>query len=185
MGNELKRIITIDVFGSCIFLIIYYFFSNDITLEKMFDIVPTILTIVLVIDGIYVKHLWKYDRFLDIPNLNGKYSCEIKSSFDGFYDTKNAYIEISQTLISMNIKITTNEIVSHSISSKVVKENDTHILYYNYLTNPQTQYLSENPIQYGSCRLEVSLQKNKLIEMKGTYWTTSKTIGEIALKKLV
>ena len=59
--------------------------------------------------------------------------------------------------------------------------NNEFFLYYTYITNPKSKYGSENPIQFGTCRLSINV-KNKLT---GTYWTNRRTIGDIELKKVL
>ncbi len=129
--------------------------------------------------GIYERWLWKFSPLEKIPNINGEYIGNIEYNYNGHPDTKKATIIIKQSLLSTNVKITTNEITSSTITSNFISENDEFILYYTYITNPKNKYRKENPIQYGTCRVIV---KNKS-ELQGIYWTTQQTIGDIYLKR--
>ncbi|HHY08835.1 MAG TPA: hypothetical protein GX530_10075 [Corynebacteriales bacterium] len=71
-----------------------------------------------------------------------------------------------------------SEYASTSIVSTIVCENGHYILYYTYITNPKSKYSERNPIQYGTCRLEL----DNTMELRGTYWTSRRTIGDIYLK---
>ena len=92
---------------------------------------------------------------------------------------KDTFVRIRQTLLSVKVQITTNEITSNTIVANLVEENEEYILYYTYITNPKSKYSKENPIQHGTCRLMLS---NKDC-LTGSYWTSRQTIGDIELKR--
>ena len=109
----------------------------------------------------------------------GIYQGIIEYSFNGVAEEKETFVKIKQTLLSIKIQITTNEITSNTIVGNLVEENDEYVLYYTYITNPRSKYSKENPIQYGTCRL-LTNNKNHL---PGTYWTSRQTIGDIELER--
>lgn len=109
----------------------------------------------------------------------GTYQGIIEYSFNGVAEEKETFVKIKQTLLSIKIQITTNEITSNTIVGNLVEENDEYVLYYTYITNPRSKYSKENPIQYGTCRL-LTNNKNHL---SGTYWTSRQTIGDIELER--
>lgn len=133
----------------------------------------------LIVLGLYERIIWKYNPFEKLPSIAGKYSGNIEYSYNGKYEKKKASIIIKQSLLTAHVQITTNEIVSSTITSNVVFENNEYVLYYTYITNPKSKYSKENPIQYGTCRV---IMKN-CNELQGVYWTTRQTIGDITLKK--
>lgn len=110
----------------------------------------------------------------------GVYKGIIKYNFNGAASKKDTLVKIKQTLFSIKVQITTNEITSNTIVGNLVKENEEYVLYYTYITNPKSKYSKENPIQYGTCRL-LTNDKNRLV---GTYWTSRQTIGDIELEKI-
>ena len=60
-----------------------------------------------------------------------------------------------------------------------MNENGEYVLYYTYITNPKSRYSTDNPVQYGTCRM--TIQSDGLLT--GNYWTTRKTKGDITFKK--
>ena len=48
--------------------------------------------------------------------------------------------------------------------------------YQIYMTNPTTATQSENPIQYGTCRMILDGDNSRI---SGKYWTSSNTTGDI------
>lgn len=92
--------------------------------------------------------------------------------------TKSIQINIKQSLLQTNVEIITNEISSQSITSSLVLENEQSILYYTYITSPKSSYSTNNPIQYGTCRIMI-----RDVELPvGTYWTSRQTKGDITFK---
>jgi hypothetical protein len=69
---------------------------------------------------------------------------------------------------------------STNITSQLLKENDEFILYYTYITNPQSTVRATNPIQYGTTRILVE----DVDDMQGVYWTTSQTTGDIFISSV-
>jgi hypothetical protein len=126
---------------------------------------------------VYEKFLWRYNPLEKIPRLNKKYNGKIIYDYNGSHNEKEISIFINQTLLSIRITIKTNEITSNTISSNLLFENGEYVLYYNYITDPKSQYIQQNPIQRGTCRLIIDSE----VELRGTYWTTQKTIGDIVL----
>jgi hypothetical protein len=59
---------------------------------------------------------------------------------------------------------------------EIVEENGESVLYYSYITNPSAVTQRTNPVQYGTCRITLNEECEK---MQGKYWTTSQTIGDI------
>ena len=130
--------------------------------------------------GLYSTILWKYNPLERIPKIMGNYIGTIEYNYNGEPSKKEVAVSISQTLLSIKIQVTTNEITSNTIIGNLVEENNEFFLYYTYITNPKSKYSSDNPIQYGTCRLSTNT-KNKLM---GVYWTNRRTIGDIELIKL-
>ena len=110
----------------------------------------------------------------------GTYKGIIEYNFNGAALKKDTLVKVKQTLLSIKIQITTNEITSNTIVGNLVEENEEYVHYYTYITNPKSKYSKENPIQYGTCRL-LTNDNNRLV---GTYWTSRQTIGDIELVKV-
>ncbi len=127
---------------------------------------------------LYEKVLWRYNPLLKMPKFKKEYGGLLKYNYDSIPGEKNIDIIISQTLTSTNVTIKTDEITSNSITSELVEENNQYILYYTYVTQPKSEYLDNNPIQYGTGKLLI----DNVDEFNGIYWTTSKTKGDIYFK---
>ena len=125
--------------------------------------------------GIYERILWRYNPLEKIPRLRKEYEGLLKYSYDGVSGEKKIKIAIKQSLLNISLKITTDEIISNSVYANIILENEEYILYYIYTTNPKSEYIAKNPIQYGACRLIIDTD----YEMRGIYWTSQKTIGDI------
>ncbi|NLN48644.1 MAG: hypothetical protein GX154_06065 [Clostridiales bacterium] len=125
----------------------------------------------------YVFCLWKYNPFLKIPKLKKIYQGSLESSFNNV--NKDCTVTIKQTLLKTQIRLTTNETQSHSIASRIVKENGDFYLYYIYRSEPKMSVRNENPISYGATKLHI---KDK--SLTGNYWTDGGYKGDINLRSL-
>lgn len=150
------------------------------TLYDFFGAAGEAVSLTTILLWLYNKFLWKINPFNKTPKYYGKYSGSIIFSKDGKNKNKHIDVTIEQTYLKINIKSITNEITSNSITSSIVDENNENVLYYIYITNPQSRVSMNNPIQYGTCRITQS-EKGKL---EGVYWTSRQTKGDIKLKKI-
>lgn len=137
----------------------------------------------------YIKLVWLVCPFESMPCFCKKYRGRLKYLYDSG-GKKNVEIQIEQTLLSINIKMITNETTSNSITSSLVEENNCWMLYYTYITSPNASSSAKNPIQKGSACLEIEKPKrtiktlyfpvfNRVPRLKGTYWTSRNTIGDL------
>lgn len=169
-------------------------FVNGITLNfawvKYTGIVSSAMT---VISLLYIKWIWRYCPWENIPRLAKKYKGEIHYTY-GDSGIKKAEILINQNLFSAHVRIKTDEITSDTITSDLIEEYGSWFLYYTYITNPRAKYSKDNPIQRGTARLEIKKPEYDLKTwflnykypvncLTGTYWTTRKTTGDIVLQK--
>ena len=127
--------------------------------------------------GIYEKILWRYNPLEKTPKLNKKYEGTLKYNYEGVSGEKKIKIVIKQSLLNISLKILTDEINSYSLFGNIILENEEYVLYYTYITSPKSEFIYKNPIQYGTCRLIIDPD----YEMRGTYWTSQKTTGDIYL----
>ncbi len=181
MDNKTKKFITQGLWVALVLFVIRYLICNFNSLYDFIGAAGEVISVTIIIIGLYSRFLWQYNPFEKTPKLMGTYNGVIEYNFSGIVEQKDISVTIKQSLFSIKVQITTNEITSNTIIGNLVEENDEYILYYTYITNPKSKYSKENPIQYGTCRL-LTNTKNKLI---GTYWTSRKTIGDIELKKII
>ena len=181
MNDNIKSFITKGFWVVGTLLLIRYMISKPISIKECFGFVGQSITLTLIIMGIYEKWLWRFSPFEKIPNIDGEYLGNIEYNYNGVAGKKKVSIRMKQSLLSINVKITTNEITSSSITSSIILENEEYVLYYNYLTNPKSKFIKGNPIQKGTCRIIL----NSKSELHGTYWTTQQTIGDIYIKRKI
>lgn len=179
MSSTTRKFIEKGLWIVILIFIIMYFLTKPGLLYDYYGCIGEAIGITLILMGIYEHWLWQYNPLEKIPQIKGDYTGLIEYRYNGTYDKKEATIKINQSLLTTNVKIITDEITSNSIVSNMVHENGEYVLYYTYITNPKSKYSKDNPIQYGTCRV---INKSET-ELRGTYWTTSKTIGDIYLKK--
>lgn len=137
------------------------------------------ISVGLIVMTIYEKMLWRKNPFERMPQIYGEYSAILEYENNFEVQKKKIKIIVAQTLLSTSIKIITDEISSNSITSNFIYENGEYVLYYTYITNPKSRYSTNNPVQYGACRM--TLQSNGLLA--GNYWTSRQTKGDIVFKK--
>lgn len=181
MGDNTQKFIIKGFWVVVILFIIRCLISKPTSPYDCFGFAGETISIALIIIGLYERWLWQFIPLEKVPNIKGEYIGIIEYNYNGNPDKKETTISIKQSLLSTNVKITTNEITSSTITSSIVLENKEYVLYYTYITNPKNKYSKENPIQYGTCRVII---KSKT-ELQGTYWTTRQTIGDICLKRRV
>lgn len=179
MGDNTRKFITKGFWVVVTVFIIRCVISKPTSSYDCFGFAGETISVALILMGIYERWLWQFNPLEKVPNIKGEYIGNIEYNYNGKPDKKKTIITIKQSLLSTNVKITTNEITSSTISSGIVLENKEYVLYYTYITNPKSKYSKENPVQYGACRV---IMKNKT-ELQGTYWTTRQTTGDIYLKR--
>lgn len=149
---------------------------NDIS--EYISIIPKSIGLANISIYIFEKWLWRYCPFIKTPRLKREYNGKLEYKYNENKATKNIKVSINQTFTHVGIKLITNEAISNSIVAEIIEENGDFILYYNYRTNPYNKYSDLNPIQIGTCRLDVSNPK----DINGIYWTNRKTNGDIFLE---
>lgn len=185
------------LFFSTLILFVYWFINKEITISNIiecfgYSILLTSIVIRL-IDHYFWKRillffkkydfLWNLLESYETPILKKQYDCLIDYNWKGKKGTKKTKVKIEQTYTSITVSLKTDEIESSTIISEIVKSNNQFILYYLYVTNPKAKFSKKNPIQLGGCKiiLESLNEINSNDTLRGTYWTTSKTIGDMKL----
>lgn len=117
----------------------------------------------------YIEGLWKVAL-----NYEDKDTKEWKE--------KDVELDIKQSLTSAKFRLHTNESDSSSICYAYISEgiNSKHEFIYTFQSNPKPSCRDRSPIHYGTCKLDIIDDDN----MKGEYWTSRKTKGELTLKKI-
>ena len=125
---------------------------------------------------LYERVLWRVNPFEKTPKIHGMYEGEIEYQY-GDGGRKAVTATVKQSLLTVKVFVYTNEISSRSINSIIMDDGSEKVLLYTYITNPESKVRKQNPIAYGTCRM--SLEKRG--ELKGSYWTSQSTVGDISL----
>ncbi|WP_233880300.1 Cap15 family cyclic dinucleotide receptor domain-containing protein [Virgibacillus halodenitrificans] len=131
----------------------------------------------IVISILYEKWIWRLNPLEKTPRLYERYNGNLEYNYKGKTGNKSIEVYVRQSLFQLNIQLVSDEIVSSTITSKIVEENGNYVLYYTYITNPKSKFSDKNPIQYGTCRFIIDNPK----KLNGIYWTSRKTKGDIYL----
>ncbi|MFZ3578317.1 hypothetical protein [Virgibacillus sp. DJP39] len=177
MTEEVKRHLKI-AFYACIALFTFCIFilkPNSLRDYSSYAGLAVFLT--TIISVLYEKWVWRFNPIEKTPKLFKHYNGTIEYSYNGSVEHKNLKIYVRQSLFNLDIKLVTEEIISTTITSKIVKENGNYVLYYTYITNPKSKFSDTNPIQYGTSRF--LLDETEVLQ--GVYWTSRKTKGDIYL----
>ena len=177
MDESLKRLIKIAGWAAILIFIILCFVEEPSTCSDYFGVLGKAVTISSIFILAYNRFLWIFNPLEKTPRIKGEFCGSLIYEYNGTPGEKNVNVFISQTLLSTKIKFSTNETSSVSVTSKILCENGDFILYYTYITQPQSKARDYNPAQYGACRLEI-ISSDKLA---GFYWTSSKTRGDFVL----
>lgn len=176
MGEYLKYLLKICGFVALGSFIVIFALINNCNIETMASSISEAIAIAFGLSILYEKILWKINPLESMPRLSSKYKCTLEYDHKMGHGVKKTEAEIRQTLLKVTISFSTDEIYSHSVTGSVVKNDDDFVLCYMYETTPKAKFMSQNPVQYGACRLYIDAQNGT---MHGVYWTTSSTVGDI------
>jgi hypothetical protein len=179
MGERINKFLIKGLWAVLAMFTLLFLILKPISAYDYFGVASEAIGIAVIIMGVYNAILWKYNPLEKAPRLMGQYNGFIEYNFTGILESKPVNVIIKQTALTVTVKIVTDEITSNTITSNLVEENDEYVLYYTYITNPRSRYSEKNPIQHGTCRLIESGDS----KLRGTYWTSRKTIGDIELEK--
>lgn len=135
------------------------------------------VSITIIISILYEKFAWKLNPLEKTPKLYEKYNGILEYNYNGKIGNKEIEVFVKQSLFHIKVELISNEIISSTITSKIIEENGNYVLYYTYITNPKSKFSDENPIQFGTCRFIIDNPQT----LEGIYWTSRKTKGDIYL----
>ncbi|MFH2069117.1 MAG: hypothetical protein ABII89_06635 [Candidatus Omnitrophota bacterium] len=121
---------------------------------------------------IFDKWLWKYFRkikLVKIPNLNGEWKGNLKSSFDNHSSEVKSTLRIFQTWTKIKILLNTGQSSSHSEAvSIVIDAPEGKYLSYQYINEPKSNAVKTMSIHRGTVRLVFDEKKDVL---QGEYYS--------------
>jgi len=179
MKGSMKNFLMLGLWTSIVLYAIRCFISMPEGMYDIFCYAGEAIGVAVILLGLYEKLLWQFNPLDKTPRVKGAYNGIIEYNYNGKTEKKKSSITIKQSLLTITVRITTNEITSSTITSCLLEENGEHVLYYTYITYPKSKYSQENPVQYGTCRIPI----NGKGDLQGTYWTSRKTTGDIFIKR--
>jgi hypothetical protein len=124
---------------------------------------PSVLAFFGIFVWLYDNHFWKCWPFrrlpwFYIPNLNGLWKVEVKSSYTGFNEDIQASGLIRQTASKICIALQTDQSSSHSIFAALVRTDrfSTFELMYYYLNRPKADSIETMGVHYGTSWVRIS-----------------------------
>jgi hypothetical protein len=92
-------------------------------------------------------------------------------------------VVISQTASTCDVTLRSPQSASRSLSAEIIVDDlkRCHLIV-TYLNHPQTLLRDESPIHYGTMNCELSRKPD--FNMRGEYWTSRKTVGQVILKRI-
>jgi len=167
---------------------------SDIGVEPVWNAIkkiPTVITIDFCMWLIFSKLAWKWKIFqgwlVPFPVLKGTWSGVMKSTWIDSVTGKTLppipfTLVIKQSFLSISCMIYTKESSSESYSAEIIvdKETKRKQLIYHYTNRPQASVRDRSEIHDGTALLDIIGDKS--LEMRGEYWTSRKTTGDIEVK---
>lgn len=181
MNTRVKSLITPIIVTFVIFVVASYCIIQPHTFDDYSSCVSYAISGVTILFLLYEKFLWRFIPWNRPPVLKNEYDGVIEYVREKQSHSKEIKISVKQTLLTIRITTKTDINSSRALTGEIVEEHGTNILYYSYITNPSAQCRDDNPIQYGTCRMELSLDDRKT--MIGHYWTSANTTGDIIWKE--
>ena len=178
------------------FLLFYatYYFQGAPTfnLKTIFQILPKIVSMDLILCTIFARFLWKFSIFknwlVPFPNLNGTWRGHIRTTW---IDPKTgerpepipAILTIKQSFLRVSCVMRTEEMTSRSLVSDFVidRENQLERLIYTYDSDPIETVKERSPQHCGTMSFDIPKEPKKSV-LAGGYWTGRKTTGTIEMR---
>ena len=178
------------------FLLFYatYHFQGapNFNLKTIFQILPKIVSMDLILCTIFARFLWKFSIFknwlVPFPNLNGTWKGQIRTTWRDPETGERpeaipAILTIKQSSLKVSCVMRTAEMTSRSLVSDFVldEQNQLARLIYTYDSNPIETVKERSPQHCGTMIFDIpkELEKNMLV---GGYWTGRKTTGTIEMR---
>lgn len=162
---------------------------SSVDFQKALSSISTTITINIIIWTIFIKWLWKWKIFypwlVQIPDLSGKWTGEIKSNWEeGKLSPIPVELNIEQSFLHIQVIMKTEESRSYTVgaSFNIDSERGYQQLFYSYINTPRAGVRNRSEIHYGSTILNFEGFKVNCLE--GEYWTTRSSTGEIKLERI-
>lgn len=176
MNNSFSRLMKYALSIGAIAMVIFTLISKPNDFSGWAEYVSYSTSIATAFAFLYEKWLWKWNPLEKMPQLKNKYDGTLHYRYNGTEETKPIKIEIDQSLLKVKVKTRTDMSSSSTVMGMIIEENGEHVLYYSYITNPDITVTRDNPMQYGTCRMELNRDN---VQISGHYWTNRMTAGDM------
>lgn len=162
--------------------------STPITgLWNVLKCLPTVVFVEVVLWFVFSLWAWKLPIFrnwlVPFPCLQGSWKGTLQVPSDGGTNTTiPVMVVIKQTFPAISCTMYSEQMKSQSFSAQFIlhPESNTKSLVYTYTSVPGVAVRTESPIHYGAVLLDIVTCPER--RLKGEYWTSRQTVGEINLK---
>lgn len=157
-------------------------------LIELLKLVPTTVTLELLIVLAFKKWIWKWKRlhpwFVVMPDLSGKWEGTLHYIWNGKEGERDTNLTIIQSFNHIVVKLETIESTSKSVTASfdIDERRGIYNLYYTYINEPLITIQDRSKIHYGTTRLSFDLNENTTI--RGEYWTSRDTKGVMLLTRV-
>jgi len=166
---------------------------SEVDLSKMLDffsILPKVATIDLLLLAGFIKWGWKWRVFqgwlVPFPNLNGTWQGSTQTTWQNPQTGQRpghipTILTIKQSFIRISCVMRTAEMTSHSYAAEfeLQQENQIRQLIYTYTSKTNPTVTERSAAHDGTIVFEII--GNPVNRLKGNYWTSRKTTGEVVL----
>lgn len=169
---------------------ILFFVTQDLRqpdLKGMLKLVPTTVTIELLLYAIFVKWGWKlkilHPWFVVTPDFSGIWEGEIHYKWNDLENVRSTQMKIIQSFNHITVLLSTEESNSRSVTASfdIDEKRGIYSLYYTYVNEPLICIQDRSSIHYGTTRFQFDPDNNTVLN--GEYWTSRDTKGTIQLHK--
>lgn len=188
MQNKIKTIVYILTITTLLFWALLTFLVTDGGLFSLdsFKQLSLAISLTTFISLLFVKWLWRFKIFkgwfVVQPFLGNKWQGHIYIKNGNKDRSIPIEVIIKQTFVSIKVDINSKWMTSHSIAAAFHEENNFFKLYFSYLAEPSAKFRRKSPIHKGTFCLTIDSDKPR--ELKGNFWTSKKTTGDILLHKI-
>lgn len=161
---------------------------DNISPIGMLKIIPTTVSVELLLWFVFSKWGWKWKRFhpwlVSTPDLSGNWEGTLHYVWNGMEGDRDTSVKILQSFNHVTVILSTIESDSRSVSASfdIDEKKGIYALYYTYVSEPQITIQDRSAIHYGTTRLR--FENDNPTELKGEYWTSRDTKGSIVLHKI-
>jgi hypothetical protein len=188
--NEINIVIRVSILLACVLAFLYLLINKmDIDFANSFKALSASATLIILFWGLYFEWGWRLPMLKKLfyrPNLNGTWAGELISDWKD-ENGKNVepikfFIVIRQNFLRINFTTFTDNYIGKSYSEKLILDKERGVKNVAYLYRKETSQISDCNNEGAS---ELRVIESDTLKLKGKYWSSIKTNGEIEVSFLV